>query len=139
MKRLKGIIVLACLALVACQENEKKDKSATQQDVQKEKDTRVYEADKLVKGDFIYIDSLAVLKGRDFIYGITMNEKAEELVERTNTVKRDSFDMIPVTLTGEIKKSEDKNTWEEWLLIDEIVEVKAPQKQKVKLETSKSC
>lgn len=135
MKRLKGIIVLACLALVACQENEKKDKSATQQDVQKEKDTRVYEADKLVKGDFIYIDSLAVLKGRDFIYGITMNEKAEELVERTNTVKRDSFDMIPVTLTGEIKKSEDKNTWEEWLLIDEIVEVKAPQKQKVKLET----
>lgn len=135
MKRLKGIIVLACLALVSCQENGKKDESAPQLDAQKEKGSRVYEGDERVKGHFIYVDSLAVLKGREFIYGITMNEKAEELVERTNAVKRDNFDMIPVTVTGEIKKSEDKNTWEEWLLIEEIVEVKAPQKQKVKLET----
>ncbi|MDN6279641.1 MAG: hypothetical protein L0J45_01410 [Psychroflexus sp.] len=135
MKRLKGIIVLACLVLISCQENGKKDASATQKDVQKEKGTRTAEVDKHVKGDFIYIDSLAVLKGENFIYGITMNKKAEELVERTNAVKKDSFDMVPVTLIGEIKKSEDKNTWEEWLRIEEIVEVKAPQKQKVKLET----
>ncbi|MGO3690832.1 MAG: hypothetical protein ACTJF0_10275 [Psychroflexus halocasei] len=65
------------------------------------------------------------------------SEKSDvsETEKTVKEVKRDSFDMIPVILTGEITKSEQKNTWEEWLIIEDIVEVKAPQKQKVKLET----
>lgn len=135
MKGLKVIIVFVLISIVACQKSEKSDVSKTEKTVKEFESTRTYEAGKLIKGEFIYLDNLAVLKGDDFIYGIKMNDKANELVKKTNKVKRDSFDMIPVILTGEITKSEQKNTWEEWLIIEDIVEVKAPQKQKVKLET----
>lgn len=134
MKGLKVVSVLVLISLVSCQKSEKSKVSGSDKTVKEVKSSRIYEAGKLIKGEFIYLDNLAVLKGDDFIYGVKMNDKANELVKKTNKVKKDSFDMVPVTLTGELTKSEQKNTWDEWLIIEEIVDVKAPQKQKVKLE-----
>lgn len=133
MTKLKALSILLIFSLMACQKAENQDATNKEKKVSVEA-TRIYKAEKMIKGEFIYLDNLAVLKGEDFIYGIKMNDKANELIKKTNQVKRDSFDMIPVTLTGEITKSEEKNTWDEWLTIEEIVEVKAPQKQEVKLE-----
>ncbi|OAB80078.1 hypothetical protein [Cochleicola gelatinilyticus] len=98
--------------------------------------------DPIYEGEFIYIADGAVLKGTDFIYGVTLDDKAAALAEEVNPVKENDFDMVPVTIKGKLGENplftETGEGWPEILTITEIVSVgTTPAKADVKIEEKK--
>lgn len=88
------------------------------------------------KGEFIYTTDAAVLKGKDFIYGVTIDEKMHELAKKVEPAKTDDYDMVPVVVTGTLaNKPKDSEGWDEILTIVDIVQVsKKPAKADVKIK-----
>ena len=93
------------------------------------------------QGEFIYVADGAVLKGDNFIYGITLDEMATELKEKVAPVKKDDFDMVPVVVKGKLgKKAEGTEGWDEILTITEIVSVSdTPSEADIKIEDTKKA
>ena len=88
------------------------------------------------KGEFIFTDGAAVLKGSDFIYGVIVDDKMKELADKVAPVKKDPFDMVPVIVTGTLASGpQDIETWDEFLTIIDIVQVSPkPAKADVKIK-----
>lgn len=76
-----------------------------------------------IKGEFIFLANAAVLKGKDFIYGVQIDSISRRLADTVEPLKRDEFDMIEVTVTGKIVQNPGQTGWEEILQIREIVEI----------------
>lgn len=128
---MKKILVLIALviAVSACKNSDKKE-------AEKELITAENSNLAVYKGEFIYVADAAVLKGKDFIYGVALNEKMHELAEKVAPVKKDDFDMVPVVVTGTLKDKEPGTEgWDEILTIVDIVQVSPkPAKADVKIE-----
>lgn len=75
-------------------------------------------------GEFLYLEDTAILKGSDFIYAVQLDEQAEDLVKKTEPIKKEVYDMVEVTVKGTLaKRAENEEGWEEILSIKEIVEI----------------
>ena len=83
---MKKIIVLITLfvSLSACKNDQK-----TQLTTTANSNLAVY------KGEFIFTEGAAVLKGSDFIYGVVVDDKMKELADKVAPAKKDVFDMVP--------------------------------------------
>jgi hypothetical protein len=95
---------------------------------------------KSFKGEFLYLEDAAVLKGDNFIYGVTLDEMAKELADQVESVKKNPYDMVPVFIKGTVKnKSEGTDGWDEIVTIKEIIRVsdKATEAD-IKIEEKKS-
>ncbi len=132
---MKKIILITFLSIVSfsCKEEIK---------TSKEKETKVAlnsAEENLYRGDFIFLKDAAVLKGDNFIYGVSIDELSKQLAERVKEVKVSDFDMVPVAVKGKIsQKQEGQEGWDEILTITEIVLVgKSPSKIDVKIEEKK--
>ncbi|MFD1079946.1 hypothetical protein, partial [Longispora fulva] len=68
---------------------------------------------KTIEGEFIYLADAAVLKGKDFIYGVELDSVSMELVEKVEPLKRDEFDMIPVVVRAKIIQNPGPEGWDE--------------------------
>ena len=88
------------------------------------------------KGEFIFTDGAAVLKGSDFIYGVVVDDKMKELADKVAPAKKDVYDMVAVIVTGTLAPGpQDKETWGEFLTIIDIVQVSAkPAQADVKIK-----
>lgn len=117
----KYIIALSMLAVgfIGCQ-NEAQKKEVP------EKTAKVVDSLKILNGEFIYVDSAAVLKGNDFIYGVEIDSMAKVLAAQVDSLKRNEFDMVPVILEGTVKQNEQKEGWDEILTIKKIIKVSKP-------------
>ena len=91
------------------------------------------------EGEFIYVDGGAVLKGDNFIYGVTIDEMSNYLKERVGTIKKDDFDMVPVVVKGTLKnKPQGAEGWDEILTITQVVSVsETPSEADIKIEDKK--
>ena len=70
------LLVVTTLLITSCKNTgDNKDKTVEGQNL------------KEFKGEFIYTDNAAVLKGSDFIYGVTINEVTKELAKKVKPVK----------------------------------------------------
>jgi len=108
MKRVFYLLFLP-LALVSCKNTET--------------ETTCEDCDSFT-GDFLYVDNTAILKGKDFIYGVALDSKAEALAEQVEPIKKESYDMVEVTVKGVLsKKPENQKGWEEILSIKEILTI----------------
>lgn len=118
------VLLVAVLALSSC-----KNKEAEKEPID---ESLLVE----IKAEYIYYADAAVLKGTNFIYGVTLDEKAEELAEKIEPVKLDEYDMVPVVVKGIVTpKPEGQEGWDEIFTIVEIISVsKTPSKPDVKLE-----
>jgi hypothetical protein len=89
-----------------------------------------------IRAEFIYLDDAAVLKGKDFIYGVEINRMSKKLAERVEPVKVEEFDMVPVVIKGIIKdKPENEEGWDKIVVIKKIVSIDdRPSKPDVKIE-----
>jgi hypothetical protein len=127
MKKLIALIAIF-IVVSACKENQKTGE--TELITTTNSNLAVY------KGEFIYTDGAAVLKGNDFIYGVIVDDKMKELATKVTPVKKDEFDMVPVVVTGTLSPGpEDKDTWDEFLTIVDIVQVSSkPAKADVKIK-----
>ncbi len=82
----------------------------------------------LIRGEFILIDGAAVIMGKDFIYGVVINDKTNELANRVQPLQREEYDMVPVVIKGVIKPNDTNGVekWKEIVEIKEIIGVSAP-------------
>jgi hypothetical protein len=135
MKKMFLLIVLS-IGLVSCKNTE--EKQAENVDPSAIIDGSV--VDDNYRGDFLFMDDAAVLKGEDFIYGVTINEMSKELAKRVEAIKEDEFTMVPVFVKGIIKtKPIGADGWDEILTITEILNVSLkPAKEDIKIEEKKS-
>ncbi|GAB2761363.1 hypothetical protein [Salinimicrobium soli] len=78
---------------------------------------------KTIEGEFIYLADAAVLKGKDFIYGVELDSVSMELVEKVEPLKRDEFDMIPVVVRAKIIQNPGPEGWDELAQIREIIRI----------------
>ena len=93
----------------------------------------------MYQGEFIYLEDAAVLKGRNFIYGVTLDEKAKELADQVAPVKNEDFDMVAVVVKGVVSKNPNLKAegegWEEVITIKEIIAVSdKPAEADIKIE-----
>lgn len=95
--------------------------------------------EKVYRGDFIFLEDAAVLKGDKFIYGVTIDDLSKQLADKVKVVKSSDFDMVPVAVKGNVsQKPEGQEGWDEILTITEIVVVGSkPSKIDVKIEEKK--
>jgi len=79
----------------------------------------------LIRGEFILIDNAGVIKGKDFIYGVIIDDMANELNKKIKPLQREEYDMVPVVIKGVIKENTEDG-WPEIVEIKEIVGVSEP-------------
>ena len=72
-------LFIACLLLIGLSSC-KNDVETTQDNTEE----TVVDSIPTIKGEFIYIADAAVLKGDNFIYGVKIDAKAQELAERVS-------------------------------------------------------
>ncbi|NJW52913.1 hypothetical protein [Salinimicrobium oceani] len=76
-----------------------------------------------ITGEFIFLSDAAVLKGKNFIYGVQIDSISKRLADSVAPLKRDEFHMIPVTVKGKIINNSGREGWEELVVIKEILEI----------------
>ena len=119
-------LLVLLVSLVGC-------KSDTTETPEQETETKTVEQQKLnisaasnvYKGEFIHVDSAAVLKGNNFIYGVKMDDITKQLISKVNSVKTDEYDVINVIVKGELTKNTEDG-WEEIITITSIEKVFLP-------------
>ena len=96
-------------------------------------------------GEYLFMEDQksGVLMGSNFIYGVVVDEKAEELAAQVAQVKKDSLDMVPVVVRGVVMKNpelkEEGSAWKEVIAIKEIVDVsEKPSEADIKIEETKN-
>lgn len=126
------LIAFLLLTFVSCKNaaSEKKEETtAVATDIISEE---VYE------GEFFYTPEAAVLKSDDMVYGVANNDLAKELAERVKGIEKDEYDMVPVTVKGEVKnKPEGTEGWDQIITITEIINVSnTPQRADVEIKAN---
>lgn len=128
------LLILLSIGIFSCKNTEEKQAESV--------DTSIATTESLdnYRGDFLFVDNAAVLKGENFIYGVTLDDMAKELAKRVESVKEEPFDMVPVFVKGYLKtKPIGAEGWDEILTITEIMNVSlVPSKEEIKIEEKKS-
>lgn len=115
------LLIIVSLLILSCK-NEKNNESTD-----------------LVRGEFILIENAGVLKGKDFIYGVIIDDMAQELAQKIKPLQREEFDMVPVVIKGIVKPNDQKDGWPEVVEIKEIVGVSEPTSElPTKIKSSSS-
>lgn len=136
--RNKICVLIIGLLLLSCGQDKKKSNKEGQQETK----SKLEKADgpRLVRGDFITVDSAAVIKSRSKIYGVVLDSMGRELNKRSKALQNEPFDMIPVSIKGEIIQNDKKDEWEEIIKVKEIIDVKKPgntdQTKNLKISTN---
>lgn len=115
-----SIFVLA-LCFTAC----KTDSKEPEKGVAEGQKVDVKSAEISYSGEFIHVDTAAVLKGNNFIYGVKMDEMSKQLINEVEGVKSDEYDIINVVVRGELNKNTGEG-WEEIITITSIEKVFPP-------------
>lgn len=144
MKKMLLLLVIA-LSVISCKNENDKETTTDAENNEASKEVvidPVHPLDHLKQysGEFIYVDNAAVLKGPNYIFGVNLNGKAEELRKLVEPVKTDPYDMVPVIVKGDIvNKPEGTEGWDKIITITEILDVgDTPSKADIKIEDKKS-
>ena len=115
--------VLVSIILTSCKSDAKSEKSEIEDNISEEIVT--------LKGDFIYYADAAVLQTSNEIYGVVIDEKMEELNDLVKPYKKESTDMVSVTVkASKFEKPKDEEGWQYRLKIKEIIKVEQPSSDK---------
>jgi hypothetical protein len=139
MKKMFLLIVLS-IGIISCKNTEEKQAESVDASVVDDASVVADESMDSHRGDFLFMGDAAVLKGENFIYGITINEMSKELAKQVESIKEDEFTMVPVFVKGFVKaKPIGADGWDEILTITEILNVSLiPAKEDIKIEEKKS-
>jgi len=118
---------LFIICLVGC-------KSETDKKTGENKKSEIVEQKfKTFHGEFIHVDTAAVLKGNNYIYGVKMDSMTIALIDEVEPLKKDPYDVVNIIVKGEIQPN-DQEGWEEILTIKAIEKVYPPNaKQETKV------
>lgn len=124
------LILISLIALVSCKKEASQQESKFVPATPVEKESIVE-----LEGEFYYDDEAAVFKGKNFIYGVKRDLMAEELAKRSTPKKRNSYDMIPVTVKAVVELNpafvDGEDVWKELVVIKEIIEISDPTDEEI--------
>jgi len=137
-KTFLSLCLFTLVVLIACKNSEEK---TTNEDITEATELS-QPRDILWTGEYFYSEDGAVLKGRNFIYAVTLDDMAKQLADQVAPVKKEEYDMVPVVVKGIVDKNpaldEGKEVWKEIITITEIVSVgDAPAEVDIKIEDTK--
>ncbi len=116
MKRVFGLL-LVILIFSSCQD-EGRSELMSQPETEK-----VPDSIQVLEGDFVFGTNSAVIRGKDFVYGVTIDSMSRALARKIAPFKKDDFDMIPVAVKAKILPNQAQEGWEEVIVIREIIEI----------------
>lgn len=139
MNKLFLLIVLS-IGIISCKNTEEEKAKSIDTPVVENTEVSQDTSFDTHRGDFLFMDDAAVLKGENFIYGVTIDAMSKELAKQVENIKEDEFTMVPVFVKGTVKtKTIGADGWDEILTITEIINVSlTPSKEGVKIEDKKS-
>ncbi|WP_424492559.1 hypothetical protein [Salinimicrobium sp. GXAS 041] len=76
-----------------------------------------------LNGRFIFLSDQAILKGENFIYGVTVDSLARDLAEKVKPYKTENFDMVPVSLKAKIIPGGNRDSWDKIIEIREVLKI----------------
>jgi hypothetical protein len=130
---MKSIVYLFLLSVFSVSAISCKSDKANEEKKASVEETKTLKSEfSTLDGEFIHVDTAAVLKVRNKLYGVTMDDLALEAIEKSNALKTDDYDVINVTIQAEIKPNTETEGWEEIVTIKSIDNVYKP---KLKEET----
>ena len=121
MKKLFGLLILSMI-LFSCEDEDRRELMDQPQA------DKVPDSIQVLEGEFIYVADAAVLRGDGFVYGVTLDSMTQTLSDQVSPLKKDDFEMIPVTVKAKILPNPALEGWEEIIEIREIIKV--PQVRK---------
>ncbi|MFD2831895.1 hypothetical protein [Gramella sp. AN32] len=116
MKNFLYILLLA-FSVISCQDDDRKELMAQPEAEE------VVDSIQILEGGFVYVADAAVLRGKDFVYGVKLDSISKILAEDIEKFKEDDFDMVPVKVKAEIMKNKGLEGWNEIIKILEIIEI----------------
>jgi len=115
--------IIAIIVLNSCKSDSKdKSKSNNSNDTVKSQFETYH-------GEFIDVDTAAVLNGKSFIYGVKIDEQAKDLMQQVDAIKKDDYDVIKVIVKGELHPNPEEG-WDEILTIKSIDSIYKPKLKK---------
>ncbi|MDX1427002.1 MAG: hypothetical protein R3206_04170 [Salegentibacter mishustinae] len=121
MKKFLLIIALAVTAF-SCQDEGRED-LMNQPETEK-----VPDSIQTLTGEFIYAGEAAILRGSDFVYGVTIDSMSKVLAEQVQPFQKEEFDMVAVKVKGKIITNSRQDGWDENIEIREILEILETEK-----------
>ena len=121
MKKFLLILSLAFMAF-SCQDEGRQD-LMNQPEAEK-----VPDSIQTLTGEFIYAGDAAILRGSDFVYGVTIDSMSKVLAEQVQPFQKEEFDMVPVKVKGKIVPNPGQEGWDENIEIREIIEILESEK-----------
>ena len=121
MKKFLLIIALAVTAF-SCQDEGRED-LMNQPETEK-----VPDSIQTLTGEFIYAGEAAILRGSDFVYGVTIDSMSKVLAEQVEPFQKEEFDMVAVKVKGKIVTNSRQDGWDENIEIREILEILETEK-----------
>ncbi|WP_299675927.1 hypothetical protein [uncultured Dokdonia sp.] len=136
MKKIVILLVLT-VSIISCKNETKSEEVPTETNVAT--DSKSNDGLKTIEGEFLFVEGAGVIMGKNFIYGVSIDEMTETLIKQVSSQQRDKFDMVPVIIKGEINpKPEGSDVWDEIVTIKEIIKVLPPKgEEPIKIETGK--
>jgi hypothetical protein len=136
------IVLISLIVLTGCKDRTNKTTGDDSANATTEKSGKMPKSEVKLprfRGEFIYVDNAAVLKGNDFIYGVKIDETSMALAEMASKIKQEPYDMVPVIVEGILEdKPEGQEGWDKILTIKNIVTVSnKPSKADIKIEQTK--
>jgi hypothetical protein len=133
MKIKSTLLILCCVTsflVFGC----KSDKNPDDKDPITEEKNTVNEIYKTLKGEFIHVDTAAVLRVENNLYGVKMDEMAKSVIKKAENIKSDDYDVINVIIKGEISPNPEIEGWKEIVTIKSLDKIYKPAKsQQVKI------
>ncbi|PRX52095.1 hypothetical protein [Salegentibacter salegens] len=124
IEKMKKFLLILALAVTAfsCQDEGR-------QDLMNQNETeKVPDSIQTLTGEFIYAGDAAILRGSDFVYGVTIDSMSKVLAKQVEAFQKEEFDMVPVRVRGKIVPNPRQEGWHENIEIREIIEILESEK-----------
>lgn len=124
IEEMKKFLLILSLAFTAfsCQDEGRQDL------MNQPESEKVPDSIQTLTGEFIYAGDAAILRGSDFVYGVTIDSMSKVLAEQIQPFQKEEFDMVPVKVKGKIVPNPRQEGWDENIQIREIIEILESEK-----------
>jgi hypothetical protein len=126
MKNISTILVY-CFTVSVLVFSCKSDQSSKKEDAEIKENLVVSKEMPTLTGEFIHVDTAAVLKVNNKLYGVKMDDMAKSVVEEAEKIKTDDYDVINVIVKAEIMPNPEPEGWEEIVTIKTLDKIYKPE------------
>lgn len=137
MNKYPFFLGLFFMLLVGCKNQEPQkdaENPSTEISPENREADRTVDADTVLIGDFLEQNNVAIIQGKDFIYGVKLDSLGRLLTEKVKPAQQDEYDMVPVVIKGIIKKNPSTEGWDQIVEITKIINISKSKSQNEAIE-----